>query len=368
MDLPQIDNYQQLFLNDIHLLDVRAPVEYQQGAFPLAKNLPLINDDERQAIGIRYKEMGQEQAIDLGHELVQGKVKETRVENWAEFTQQYPQGVLYCFRGGMRSKISQQWIYEKTGIVYPRVRGGYKALRRFLIDELDNSAKLIQPIILGGRTGAGKTLLLNRIKHKIDLEEIYKHRGSAFGRHVIPQPSQIDIENNLSINLLKHRNNSITKLVLEDEAPAIGSRRLPDSLVNTMRQSPLILLEVGIEERVDIIFDEYIVAALSEHQNLLGESEGFDTWSKNLLEALAKIQRRLGGQHYKTIKSDMEYAIDRQRHADESLHHKEWIHSLLAGYYDPMYDYQLGKKTERVIYRGDPESVLEHLNLQHSII
>jgi len=367
MELPQIDSYQQLFLNDIHLLDVRAPVEFIQGAFPLAKNLPLINDNERQAIGIRYKELGQEQAIELGHELVNGKVKDTRVSDWAKFTQQYPQGVLYCFRGGMRSKISQQWIFEKTGVVYPRVKGGYKALRRFLIDELDTTAKQIQPIILGGRTGTGKTLLLNRITHKIDLEDIYRHRGSAFGRHVTPQPSQIDIENTLSINLLKHRNNNITKLVLEDEAPAIGSRRLPDSIIHTMKLSPLVILETGIDERIDIIFDEYIIEALAEHQKLLGQSKGFDTWADNLQEALDKIQRRLGGQQHQKIKSIMEYAIDRHRNADQPTYHKEWIQNLLVGYYDPMYDYQLEKKSDRIIFRGENESILEHLNKQYGI-
>jgi tRNA 2-selenouridine synthase len=362
MDLPQTDNYQQLFLNDVHLLDVRAPVEYLQGAFPLAKNLPLINDDEREAIGIRYKEMGQEKAIELGHELVKDKIKATRVMDWAEFTQQHPHGVLYCFRGGMRSKISQQWILEKTGVVYPRVKGGYKALRRFLIDELDNAAKQIQPVILGGRTGSGKTLLLNRITHKIDLEDIYQHRGSAFGKHVTPQPSQIDIENSLSIQLLKHRKNNITRLVLEDEAPAIGSRRLPDTLVHTMRQSPIILLEAGIDERVDIIFDEYIVGALTEHQELLGQTKGFDAWADNLLQALDKIQRRLGGEHHKKIRFIMEFAIDKHRNAGELSHHKEWIKNLLVGYYDPMYDYQLSKKIDRVVFRGENESILEHLN------
>ncbi|MGD8594962.1 MAG: tRNA 2-selenouridine(34) synthase MnmH, partial [Gammaproteobacteria bacterium] len=67
MDLPQIDDYQHLFISDTPLLDVRAPVEFQQGAFPQAKNFPLINDDERQAIGIRYKQQGQTEAIELGH-------------------------------------------------------------------------------------------------------------------------------------------------------------------------------------------------------------------------------------------------------------------------------------------------------------
>jgi len=367
MELPQIDDYQQLFVSDTPLLDVRAPVEYQQGAFPTAKNLPLINDMERHAIGIRYKEMGQDKAIELGHELVNEEIREQRINDWATFTRQHPEGVLYCFRGGMRSKISQQWIYDNTGVIYPRVKGGYKALRRYLLDALEVSAAQIEPIILSGRTGSGKTLLLNRIRQKIDLENIYHHRGSAFGKHVTPQPSQIDIENKLSVELLKFRSNNIVRLVLEDEAAAIGSRRLPVCMVGTMRRSPLIILEASVDERVDNIFQEYIVESLAEYQKLLGKTQGFDIWAAGLLRALEKIQRRLGGLHFKAINSIMEYAIDRHRSSAESEHHKAWIRALLVEYYDPMYDYQLGKKTERVIHRGEQESVLDYLKREHGI-
>lgn len=369
MDLPQIDDYNRLFLEDIPLLDVRAPVEYEQGAFPLAKNLPLINDQERHAIGVRYKEMGQEKAIELGHRLVSGDIKQCRIDGWSEFTHQYPQGALYCFRGGMRSKISQQWIFEHTGIVYPRVKGGYKALRRFLLNQLEAAAQLPY-IILSGRTGVGKTVLLSRIERKVDLEEIYRHRGSAFGKHITPQPSQIDIENTLAIALLKQRaggHGDTTKLVLEDEAPAIGSRRLPESIINAMKQSPLIVLEAGIEERTEIIFQEYILQALAEHQAVLGETQGFAVWAANLQKALGRIQRRLGGRRYQSIHCAMDRAIDSHRGAGQPQGHKAWIYSLLVEYYDPMYDYQLSRKSERVIFRGDSGAVLDFLKQQHGI-
>ena len=45
------DDFLHLFLNNVPLLDVRAPVEFSKGSFPLAVNLPLLNDDERQAVG-----------------------------------------------------------------------------------------------------------------------------------------------------------------------------------------------------------------------------------------------------------------------------------------------------------------------------
>jgi tRNA 2-selenouridine synthase len=367
MDLPQIEDYQRLFMEDVPLLDVRAPVEYMQGSFPNTRNVPLINDEERQAIGIRYKEMGQDKAIELGHQLVKGDIKEHRVNTWAEFTRQFPHGALYCFRGGMRSKISQQWIFEKTGVVYPRIKGGYKALRRYLIDELALTAASILPIILSGRTGVGKTVLLNRIHHKIDLEDVYRHRGSAFGKHVSPQPSQIDIENKLSIELLKLRHNGVDKLVLEDEGANIGSRRLPESLILKMKQAPLVLLEAGIEQRVNIVFEEYIVNALAEYQEYFGEDKGFSSWADNLLTALERIQRRLGGTRYQNAKSIMEDAINRHRKENHPEHHKTWIRILLQEYYDPMYDYQLSKKADRVIFRGECEDIMDYLNRTQNV-
>ncbi len=360
-ELPQRDDYQNIFLNDIPLLDVRAPVEFKQGAFPSAKNIPLINDEERHDIGVRYKKQGQQKAIELGHKLVSGPAKDARVSDWIEFANNNPDGVLYCFRGGMRSEITQQWIYENTGIVYPRVKGGYKSMRRYLLDKLESTTKDINPLVLSGRTGAGKTELLKSIESKIDLENIFHHRGSAFGHHATPQPSQIDIENKLAIKLLKFKRMGINTLVFEDESAAIGSRRLPDCLIYSLKQSSIVLLESSVDERVETIFNEYVTVALNEFQQTLGEEEGFKTWSNNLFASLDKINRRLGGQHYKSIKSSMEYAVDKHLNAGDPGDHSAWIHDLLVGYYDPMYDYQLSRKSDRVVFRGNKDAVLEFI-------
>jgi tRNA 2-selenouridine synthase len=367
MELPQTDDYRSLFLSDIPLLDVRAPVEFSQGAFPFAENFPIIDDQERHKIGIQYKNMGQDKAIELGHKLVQGDIKSQRVEHWQNFFKQHPQGVLYCFRGGMRSKLSQQWLYEKTGIVYPRIKGGYKAMRRFLIDELDNSANVLKPVMLGGRTGIGKTLLLKKLRQKIDLEGIYHHRGSVFGKHVTPQPSQIDVENSLSIEFFKLRDKGFINIVLEDEGNNIGSRCIPDTLFEKMKSSPLILLEATLEQRTEITFQEYITEALNEHQQYYGESEGFDKWSEQLTNSLEKIQRRLGGERYKQLKAIMDHALQQQRSNDDTENHKQWIKVLLADYYDPMYDFQTEKKLDRIVFKGTQDEVLDYLTEKYDI-
>lgn len=362
-----ISDYQSLFLNDTPMLDVRAPVEFRQGSFPQAENLPLMDDEDRHEIGIRYREQGRDAAVALGHERVSGHVKQTCINNWQRFINQYPGGALYCFRGGMRSRISQQWIHEAAGISYPRVEGGYKAMRRYLIGQLETAAMEIKPLILGGRTGTGKTILLKQSSHAIDLEGIYNHRGSVFGMHTTPQPGQVDAENQLSINLLKFRHQGILRLVMEDESPSIGSRRIPENLYARMQSSPIILLEVDYARRVDIIFDEYITSALSEYSKLYGEDNGFQLWSGYLLKSIDRIQKRLGSERYKMLAGLMKKAIKKHGIDGNASAHREWIYILLDQYYDPMYDYQISKKQQRIIFSGNHHEVRDFLRQRYDI-
>ncbi|MDZ7805329.1 tRNA 2-selenouridine(34) synthase MnmH [Thiohalophilus sp.] len=367
MDFPQTDDYRALFLNSTPLMDVRAPVEFQQGAFPYTENLPLMNDAERHDVGIRYKQRGQDEAVQRGHELVQGEVKQQRVDRWADYFRQHPDGVLYCFRGGLRSKISQQWIYERTGLVYPRVKGGYKAMRRFLIDELETSINRIEPVILSGQTGAGKTRLLQKLPNMLDLEGLYHHRGSVFGNHVTPQPTQIDIENALSIALIKAIDRGHTRLLLEDESANIGHRHLPQSLHARMQHAPIILLEADLAERIELIFQEYITDDLSRYQSVHGESQGFQQWSQKLSDSIDKIQRRLGGVRHKQLKTLLDNALQ-QHEAGNPEGHRDWIEILLVEYYDPMYTHQINNKQKRIIFHGGESDVLEFLKTRYQIV
>ncbi|MCW9089627.1 MAG: tRNA 2-selenouridine(34) synthase MnmH [Gammaproteobacteria bacterium] len=363
-ELPQIEDFRSLFLSDVPLLDVRAPVEFAQGAFPHAENHPLINDAEREQIGKQYKHLGQDAAIDLGHELVQGERKSARVAEWQTFAEHHPEGVLYCFRGGMRSKISQQWLYEQTGILYPRVKGGYKAMRRFLMEELEISAREIRPIVLGGRTGVGKTVLLHQLTPMVDLEHLAWHRGSAFGPHATPQPRQIAFENALSVELLKIRANANPPFVVEDEHRNVGSCFIPDAIRDKFRDSPLVILEASLEERVAITHQEYIDEALAEHVALYGEEQGFEKWAVYLLGSMDKIKKRLGGVRHAELRKVLEAAIEVHRRTGETAQHRHWIGELLGGYYDPMYDYQIRQNKKQIAFAGERRAVIEYLGEQ----
>jgi len=361
MELPEIDDFEALFLDDTPLIDVRAPVEFAEGAFPTAHSLPLMNDQERHEVGICYKEKGQEAAVELGNALVAGDLRARRIANWRTFAEQHPQGALYCFRGGMRSQISQRWLYEEAGILYPRIKGGYKALRQFLLQTLEDTSLKIKPLILGGRTGVGKTLLLQRISNSLDLERLAWHRGSAFGRHATPQPSQIDFENALAIALLQHLAAGNAPLLVEDESRNIGSRNIPDVLFDQLKQAPLILLEEPLEQRVEITLQEYVVEALAEYQSLHGLEEGFSVWASNLTDSLSRIKKRLGGARHADISTVMEAALAQHHRQGDISGHREWIAVLLHDYYDPMYDYQIVRHQDRVVFKGNRQAVLSYL-------
>jgi tRNA 2-selenouridine synthase len=361
---PQIEDLSSLFINDVPLLDVRAPVEFEQGAFPHAVNIPLMTDAEREAVGIRYKEQGQDAAILLGAELVSEDLREERKRQWAEFFEQSSKkggGALYCFRGGLRSQISQQWILDHTDIDQPRVSGGYKAMRRFLIESTERIAAEIPLLILGGRTGSGKTKLLNKLKNSIDLEGLANHRGSAFGPTATPQPTQINFENALAIELLKKEAAGCKFLVIEDEARNVGSLGVPSALYDAMQKSPIMMLDVSQEQRNKVSIDEYIVDTQDHFNQVYGNDLGRKKLSEHLLNSLEKIQKRLGGERYQQAKEQMHTAIKLREDCGSLDGFIPIVKTLLIDYYDPMYDYQSEKKKHRMCFTGDVAEVSQYL-------
>lgn len=344
-------------------MDVRAPVEFAKGAFPQAHNLPLMNDEERRLVGIRYKQAGQDSAIELGHELVCGELKAQRIAQWQAFAQQHPQGYLYCFRGGLRSRTTQQWLKE-AGIDYPLITGGYKAMRRFLIDALEQLTQELEFVVLSGRTGTGKTRVLKNLSNYIDLEGLARHRGSSFGRMLSPQPSQIDFENSLAIALLKAKHAQPGPVYIEDESRLIGRCALPLSFKNRMAASPIVVLEASLDERIDVVLQDYVIDMTRDFIARDGDTTGMQHFSQYLFASLERIERRLGSERKSRLMAIMQEALAQQQDSSAPAAfdgHRLWIRHLLSDYYDPMYDYQLEKKIERVRLRGDKHTLKKEL-------
>ncbi|MBQ0719235.1 MAG: tRNA 2-selenouridine(34) synthase MnmH [Gammaproteobacteria bacterium] len=355
---PDTEHYRELFLNDVPLMDMRAPVEFNKGAFPCSENIPLLDDKQREAVGTCYKQKGQDAAIELGWQLATPAIREQRIAAWQDFIQRHPDGYLYCFRGGLRSRLSQQLVGE-AGTAYPLVTGGYKAMRRFLIDELERNCTTMPLTLVSGRTGSGKTLVVHQLAHALDLEGLANHRGSAFGRQLQPQPRQIDFENSLSIAVMKQRAQHQQVIFAEDEGRMIGGVTLPTNFIELMQKAPLAVLETPVAERIDIVLADYISDAYPQYTAQFGAEEGAIKFREQILGNLTRIRKRLGGERFTQLHAEFSDALDHLINHDDAGGFRSGIQLLLTDYYDPMYDYQQGQREGRVVFRGARAELLE---------
>ncbi|MGZ3804247.1 MAG: tRNA 2-selenouridine(34) synthase MnmH [Pseudobdellovibrionaceae bacterium] len=356
----QETDFRDLFLTERPLIDVRAPVEFLQGSLPGAVNLPLMNDDERARVGLTYKAAGREKAISLGQELVSGEVREARLQSWMSQIQKDSQTVIYCFRGGLRSQITQSWLKER-GIEQPLIVGGYKKVRHFLVEEIEKFSNNSEFMMLTGPTGSAKTQLLKKASAfypSLDLEALAHHRGSAFGSWGIPQPSQIDFENRMAVELLKlQAKASPARLLLEDESRMIGHCTLPEVFFLKMRSSPVLFLEESFEQRVENIFQDYVMET-SMAKGLQLEALSLFARYKH---AVQTISRKLGGLRTQEVLKSLAYSEEAYLQGQGLESNKSWIAMLLTYYYDPLYAKSLAARNPPVFLRGNSREVLAYL-------
>jgi tRNA 2-selenouridine synthase len=293
------------------VLDVRSPGEYKHAHIPGAYSLPLFSNEERKAVGTAYKQQSRESAIKIGLDFFGPKMK-LMVEEAEEIVRSLQLTVsnntnsglptancilLYCWRGGMRS-AGVAWLLDLYGFKVYTLIGGYKKFRNHVLDTFKEPYSFK---ILGGYTGSGKTELLKALKEKgetiIDLEDIAKHKGSAFGNIGMPvQPTQEMFENLLAQNLLNVRSQrsevgatpsdllpQTSDIWLEDESQRIGHVNLPGDLWKTMRESPIYFLDIPFEERLKHLAEEY--GTLDKQR---------------MIDAIGRIKEKLGGLNAKT--------------------------------------------------------------------
>ncbi len=379
-----IDDLIALFSADTPLIDVRAPIEFAQGSLPGSINLPILNDEERARVGTTYKLQGSDAAVRLGYDMISGAVKQNRLQQWLDFVNNNPHTVLYCFRGGKRSQITQQWLRE-AGIERPLITGGYKMARRFLISTIDHFSDRHTLLVVTGPTGSGKTRLLQAIgaSHPVlDIEAIARHRGSAFGGLPVPQPTQIDFENRLAISLLKLQHTNRSKsVVVEDESRHIGKVYLPASFFTPMRSSEIVWVDEPFATRIDNIFKDYIIdsaigQAQSAHQ--IQQSSVANTVNMEILynqalqlfekyrQALTMISKKLGGQRYQEISVDLEHAQSEWMHRNDIQSNRIWIEKLVKYYYDPLYLDSLQRRQVNPCFRGSGQEVVSYLQSRNS--
>ena len=129
---------------------------------------------------------------------------------------------------------------------------------------------------------------------------------------------------------------------MEDESRFIGKAKLPGKWYDKMQISDIILLESDVIERSNRIYNNYV-------KNPANSKLNTNELHSYYLSALSKIRKRLGDNHYHTIRNILNVAFDS---SDKKLHIK-WIKILLEKYYDRMYGYKLNLREKQIIFKGN---------------
>jgi tRNA 2-selenouridine synthase len=173
-------------------------------------------------------------------------------------------------------------------------------------------------IVLCGKTGSGKSLVLQQLElsgyPSINLEKIASHRGSAFGNLLLPsQPSQPEFEKELE-NACSHYTSS-KYIFIEQKAGSLGKRKIPEWLYSKMKEGTLIQLDADKKTRINNILTEYKPAG-----------------KNNLINGLHKLNGRLPESELKRL----------ERYLKQDNY--EMFIEKMIDYYDTTVNYQLAKK------------------------
>jgi tRNA 2-selenouridine synthase len=308
------------------IIDVRTPAEFALDHLPGAINCPVLSNEERVIVGTLYKQVSPFAARQRGAQFISRNIAQ-HLEKQFEGKPKDWQPLIYCWRGGMRSGAMVH-ILRQVGWSAAQLHGGYQAYRRHVVADLERLSLQFHYIVLCGKTGSGKTRLLETLEamqaQVLNLEKLAEHRGSVLG--AIPgqqQPSQKRFETLLWQKLQSF--DSKKTVFVEAESRKIGSVSLPISFAAAMQnKGQLLTVEVPLAPRVKLLIEAY--------QHFLADPSAI----KNLLEHLLELRGR--------------ETISRwQSFADQS----EWttlVEELLEQHYDPSYlrsaQYRLGHYAE----------------------
>ena len=241
------------------IIDARSPAEFALDHLPGAINWPVLDDEQRRTVGTLYVQTSALQARKLGATLAARNIAD-HLERWIADKPRDWQPLVYCWRGGQRSG-SLAWFLDQIGFRAAKLAGGYKGFRAVVLQDLATWPARFNFRVLAGRTGSGKTRLLQALAAQgaqvLDLEGLACHRGSILGNLPgQPQPSQKQFDNRLWQAL---RDLDATRPVfVESESKKIGRLQLPDALVRQMHaQGRVLRVQMPDAARVQLLLEDY---------------------------------------------------------------------------------------------------------------
>ena len=240
------------------IVDARSESEFAEDHLPGAVNWPSLGDAERAQIGTAHAQQSAFDARKRGAVLVARNIAAhverevlERPKDWSP--------LVYCWRGGKRSGALAT-VLDQIGFRVQVLEGGYREYRRAVVAALAPLAERLSWRVLCGPTGSGKSLMLDALSAQgaqvLDLEALANHRGSVLG--LVPgerQPSQKAFDSRLWDAL--RRLDPSRPVFVESESKKIGDLRVPDAVIERMRASPCVWLELALEQRVELLMASY---------------------------------------------------------------------------------------------------------------
>ena len=307
------------------LVDVRSPEEFEADHICGAINLPVLNDSEFEQVGKLYKKNSPFEASKVGSALVASNIAQ-HLEKFFSDKRKESRIVFYCARGGKRSQAFAT-VCKMVGWEPSVLKGGYKAYRKHVLSTIQKFADSKRFVIIGGRTGVGKTDVLEFMRSHghavLNLEKLANHRGSILGAPPSrKQPKQKLFESAIYEEIINIGERD--PIFLESESSKIGNLLIPPGIWQSMKRSPTILIDNTLENRVNYILENYDPDFLLEEE---------------LPKLISIIERKRTNINVEEL--------------NQLIARKNWrslVSRLITDYYDPLYNHSITRRLDQTIF------------------
>lgn len=262
------------------VIDARSESEFALDRLPGAINWPVLTDAQRIEVGTEYKQVSPFVAQKRGAAMVARNIADHIERDVLDLTRDWTP-LVYCWRGGKRSG-SLALVLGQIGFKVHLLEGGYREYRRAVMQALETLPARYSYRVICGSTGSGKSRLLQVLRahgaQVLDLEALANHRGSVLGLVPgSPQPSQKQFDSRIWQTLRQF--DPARPVYVESESKKVGDVRVPPALIERMRASPCLPLELPLEARVALLIEDYDffvtdTAAFCERLNALRALRG----------------------------------------------------------------------------------------------
>ncbi len=293
------------------VIDARSESEFALDRLPGAVNWPSLTDAQRVVVGTEYKQVSAFAAKKRGAVLVARNIAAHIERELLDAPREW-KPLIYCWRGGNRSN-ALALVLSQIGFKVNLLEGGYTEFRRTVLADLETLPQHYQYRVICGKTGSGKSRLLTELAVQgaqvLDLEALANHRGSVLGLVPgSPQPSQKQFDTRIWHALGQF---DAAKVVwIESESKKVGELRVPQTLIEQMRASPCLRLELTVEARVKLLMQDYDffvqdIATFCDRLDALRALRGhdvIDSWQEAARSGrVEQVVRELLIEHYDPV-------------------------------------------------------------------